>query len=42
MEDKYLLPDIIRTVSDTKWGKFPVNVKIGTNFGTMKKVNIKV
>jgi len=41
-EDKDLLPDIIRTVSDTCWGVFPVNVKIGTDFGNMKKVKIKV
>jgi hypothetical protein len=41
-EDKQLLPDIIRAVSDTQWGTFPVNVKIGTDFGNMKKVKIKV
>jgi hypothetical protein len=41
-EDKSMLPDIIRAVSDTQWGTFPVNVKIGTDFGNMKKVKIKV
>lgn len=41
-EDKYLLPQIIKTVSQTHWGSFPVNVKIGNNFGNMKKIKIKV
>lgn len=41
-EEKELLPEIIRIVSDTKWGKFPVNVKIGSDYGNMKKVKIKV
>lgn len=41
-EDKHLLPQIIKTVSNTLWGTFPVNVKIGNNFGNMKKLKIKV
>jgi hypothetical protein len=41
-EEKQLLPEIIRTISDTKWGKFPVNVKIGSDYGNMKKVKLKV
>jgi hypothetical protein len=41
-EDKYLLPQIIKCVSNTQWGTFPVNVKIGTDFGNMKKYKIKV
>jgi len=40
--DKNLLPDIIKTLSDTPYGTFPVKVEIGPNFGNMKKVNIKV
>ena len=41
-EDKPLLVDLIRTLSDTQWGTFPVNVKIGQNYGEMKKVKLKV
>ena len=41
-EDKPLLVDLIRTLSDTQWGTFPVNVKIGSNYGEMKKVKLKV
>lgn len=41
-EDKDILVDLIRTLSDTQWGTFPVNVKIGCNYGEMKKVKIKV
>jgi hypothetical protein len=41
-KEKSLLPDFIRTLSDTKWGIFPVNVKIGRNYGEMKKIKIKV
>ena len=41
-EDKKMLPELIKELSDTKWGTFPVNVKIGSNYGNMKKVTIKV
>lgn len=41
-EDKGLLVDLVRTLSDTHWGQFPVNVKIGANYGDMKKVKLKV
>jgi len=40
--EKNLLPDIIRELSTTPYGTFPVKVEIGNNFGNMKKVNIKV
>lgn len=40
--DKKMLPDIIKTLSDTPYGNFPVKVEIGADFGNMKKVNIKV
>jgi hypothetical protein len=40
-EDKNLLPEIIKTLSDTKWGKFPASVKIGPDYGNMKKMKIK-
>jgi hypothetical protein len=41
-DEKADLPELIRTLSDTKWGIFPVNVKIGSNYGNMKKITIKV
>jgi len=41
-KDKNKLPDFIRLLSDTRYGNFPVNVKIGTDYGNMKKVKIKV
>ena len=41
-EDKHLLPTIIKTFSQTQWGEFPANVKIGNDYGNMKKVKIKV
>lgn len=40
--EKKILPDIIREISDTKYGKFPVGVKIGRNYGDLKKVEIKL
>ena len=40
--DKAMLPEFIRLLSDTKYGNFPVNVKIGSDYGNMKKVKIKV
>lgn len=40
-EDKPMLPEIIKTLSDTKWGKFPASVKIGADYGNMKKMKIK-
>jgi hypothetical protein len=40
--EKAILPDIIREISNTKYGKFPVNVKIGRNYGDLKKVDIKL
>jgi len=41
-EDKQLLPSIIKTFSSTTWGEFPANVKIGSDYGNLKKVKIKV
>jgi len=40
-EEKSLLPQMVETFSDTEFGKFLVNVKAGSNFGTMKKINYK-
>ena len=41
-EDKGMLVDLVRELSATRWGTFPVNVKIGPNYGEMKKVKLKV
>jgi hypothetical protein len=41
-EDKDKLPSIIKSLSETKYGPFPVNVKIGSDYANMKKVKIKV
>ncbi len=40
--EKKILPDLIRLLSDTPYGNFPVKVEIGSDFGNTKKVNIKV
>jgi hypothetical protein len=41
-DEKNMLPDLIKTLSDTEYGNFPVGVKIGSDYGNMKKVKIKV
>lgn len=41
-EDKYLLMDIIKTLQDTPYGIFPVNIKVGKNYGNLKRLNLKV
>lgn len=40
--EKNLLPDIIRELSSTPYGDFPVKVEIGPDYGNMKKMKIKV
>lgn len=40
--EKNILPDIIRELSNTPYGLFPIKVEIGPNYGNMKKVKIKV
>lgn len=40
--EKNLLPDIIRELSNTPYGLFPVKVEIGPDYGNMKKMKIKV
>jgi hypothetical protein len=40
-EDKVKLPLLIKSLSETKYGPFPVNVKIGPDYGNMKKVKLK-
>lgn len=41
-DEKNLIVDIIKILQDTPYGKFPVNVKAGKNYGDMKKLNLKV
>jgi hypothetical protein len=41
-DEKNLIVDIINLLQDTPYGKFPVNVKAGKNYGDMKKLNLKV
>lgn len=41
-DEKKILPEIIKTISNTPYGTFPAKVEIGPNFYDMKKVNIKV
>lgn len=41
-QEKNILPELIKILSDTPYGTFPVKVEIGKNFMDMKKVNIKV
>ena len=41
-DEKNLIVDIIKLLQDTPYGKFPVNVKAGKNYGNMKKLNLKV
>jgi len=36
------LPEIIKLIQDTQFGKFLVNVKAGKDYGNMKKLKIKV
>jgi len=40
-EEKNLLPEIVEIFSNTELGKFLVNIKAGSNFGEMKKINYK-
>lgn len=41
-DEKGIIPEIANILSDTKFGKFPVNVKIGKDYGNMKKIKLKV
>lgn len=40
-EEKYLILDIIKALQNTPYGKFPVNVKAGKNYGSLKKLDLK-
>ena len=41
-DEKTILLDLVRELSNTNWGDFPVNVKIGQDYGNMKKIKLKV
>lgn len=40
-DEKYLLPEIINVFSDTEFGKFLVNTKVGSSYGNMRSLFIK-
>ena len=37
-EDKPLLKEILKTFSDTRYGKYKVNLNIGKDFSSMKEL----
>jgi len=41
-EEKELLIDVAKTLQETPYGIFPVNIKAGKDFYNMKKLNLKV
>lgn len=41
-EEKNLIVELIKILQDTPYGKFPVNVKAGKSYGSLKKLNLKV
>jgi hypothetical protein len=41
-DEKNDVLEILKIVQDTKYGKFLANVKIGKNYGEMKKIKLKV
>jgi hypothetical protein len=41
-DEKQNILDIVRILQDTEFGKFLVNVKVGKDFGNMKKLKLKV
>ena len=42
LEDKHLIEDLAKTMSQTRFGKYSVNVSIGKNFRDMRKTKISV
>jgi len=38
-EDRYLIPDLMKSFSETKFGKYKVNISVGKTFGEMKRLN---
>jgi hypothetical protein len=41
-DEKNDILEIIKILQNTSYGKFPVNVKAGKNYGELKKLNLKV
>lgn len=41
-DEKNEIIDIINILQNTPYGTFPVNIKAGKNYGSMKKLNLKV
>lgn len=41
-DEKNDIVEIIKILQNTPYGKFPVNVKAGKNYGELKKLNLKV
>jgi hypothetical protein len=41
-DEKEEITEIIKIIENTKFGKFLSNVKVGRNYGSMKKLNLKV
>ena len=42
LEDKDLIEDLAKVMSQTRFGKYSVNVSIGKNFRDMRKTKISV
>lgn len=40
-DEKDLILDTIKLLQDTQYGKFPVSVKVGKTYGSLKKINLK-
>lgn len=38
-QDRQLVSDLVDIFSNTRFGKFPVNVSVGKNYGSMRKLN---
>ncbi len=41
-DEKNNIVEIVKILQNTPYGNFPVNIKVGKNFGEMKKLNLKV
>jgi len=42
LEDKHILPEIIKMFSDTDMGHFKANISVGKNFGDLKKLEVNL
>ena len=39
-EDRYLIPSLMKTYGQTRFGEYKVNISVGKNFGDMRKLNL--